>query len=131
MSPISMTLPYPVSANKYWRHIVHNGQPKTLISREARAYREEVGWIARARCLKPIEGPVSLAFELYPAANDRCMDLDNAQKVVLDALKNVAFGDDSLVWEIHAKRMRPDATGARIVVHIEPMFHDEPKLETT
>jgi crossover junction endodeoxyribonuclease RusA len=50
----------------------------------------------------------------------RCIDLDNANKVLLDALKGVAIEDDRWVRELHSQRMEPDGE-ARVVVTITPL----------
>ena len=137
---ITVALPYPISANRYWRTRVI--KPKagpaivsTYVSPEAKAYKEQVGWLLRAAGVrKPVEGRVAIAYTLYPhrpqdwqarqrklgAAWDdtvQCLDLDNAQKVLLDSLKGIAFEDDAWVRRIEARRAEPDGE-ARIVVTI-------------
>lgn len=146
---IVVTLPYPISANRYWRSRVI--KPKagpaivsTYVSPEAKAYKEQVGWILRAAGVRePIEGRVAIAYTLYPhrpqdwqtrqrklgAAWDdtvQCLDLDNAQKVLLDALKGIAFNDDAWVRKISAERAEPDGQ-ARIVVTITAISTEQPQ----
>ncbi|MEN6644600.1 MAG: RusA family crossover junction endodeoxyribonuclease [Armatimonadia bacterium] len=132
---ITLCLPYPLSANRYWRTRVMRGPrpiAQTYVSPEAEAYKADVLAIARHAGARQIAGRVSLRMALYPhqpkdwhkrteAERDalRCIDLDNALKVTLDALKGVAFGDDALVREIVAVRMEPDEKGARLVVTVE------------
>jgi crossover junction endodeoxyribonuclease RusA len=55
----------------------------------------------------------------------QCIDLDNARKVLYDALKDVAFGDDKWVRADSAERMEPDEHGARVVVTITPIAKRE------
>lgn len=50
----------------------------------------------------------------------QCIDLDNANKVLLDAMKGVAIDDDKWVRRIVAERMEPDGE-ARVVVTITPL----------
>jgi len=50
----------------------------------------------------------------------RSIDLDNAIKVTLDAMKGVAFVDDVWVRRIEAERAEPDGE-ARLVVRIWPL----------
>lgn len=146
---IVVTLPYPISANRYWRTRVI--KPKagpaivsTYVSPEAKAYKEQVGWILRAAGVRaPIEGRVAIAYTLYPhrpqdwqtrqrklgAAWDdtvQCLDLDNAQKVLLDSLKGIAFEDDAWVRRIEAQRAEPDGE-ARIVVTITAINTEQPQ----
>ncbi|MDN7848106.1 RusA family crossover junction endodeoxyribonuclease [Burkholderia seminalis] len=147
---LTVALPYPISANRYWRSRVI--KPKagaaivsTYVSTEAKAYKEQVGWMLRAAGVrKPIEGRVAIAFTLYPhrpqdwqtrqrkhgAAWDdtvQCLDLDNAQKVLLDAMKGIAFEDDAWVRRITAERAEPDVHGARVVVTITAIAAAQPQ----
>lgn len=134
---ITLVLPWPVSANRYWRSFVPRGHQRAIItlSDEAKAYKQEVGWLAKKAGVRNwIKGRVAVDIQLYPmrpadwakrAAKDpagwddtvRCIDLDNARKVLYDALKGVAFGDDRWVWEDSARRMEPDGE-ARVVVKV-------------
>lgn len=138
---ITLKLPYPISANRYWAHRVvtpKGGRPMALtyVTPEAKQYKETVGWLAKAAGVKPIMGRVAIVIELYPhrpldylkrmklhgdAWDDtvQCLDLGNTEKVLSDALKDVLFGDDKLLHDIHLKRMEPDGE-ARVVVHLTP-----------
>lgn len=133
---IIITLPYPVSANRYWQQVTINGHACSVLSKEAQQYKRDVAWLAKKAGIKPIAGRVRVGLQLYPhrpqdwakrAQRDpnywdstvRCLDLDNARKVVYDSLKNIAFGDDALVYGEWGERMVPDGEG-RVVVHIEP-----------
>lgn len=142
-----LTLPYPISNNVYWRTRSYKGRSITYVSPEAVAYKTAVGLISRVAGVRtPIAGRIALSISLYPsrpqdwerrAKKDphgwddtiKCIDLDNAQKVLLDALKNVVFEDDKWVRSITAERMTPDGE-ARVIVGIkkwearacEPLF---------
>lgn len=97
---ISLTLPEPPSANRYWR--VWRG--RAVKSTEARAYQLHVKYLAiQQRVKAPIAGDVVLTVVWYRSR--RAGDLDNRLKCLLDALKGVTFGDDKQVKEIHAKRV--------------------------
>lgn len=146
---IIVTLPYPPSANRYWRTRVI--KPKagpaivsTYVSPEAKAYKQEVGWLLRGAGVRaPLAGRIAVAYTLYPhrpldwQARQRklgdawqdtvqCIDLDNAQKVLLDALKGIAFEDDAWVRRIAAERAEPDGE-ARIIVTIAPISTERPQ----
>ena len=132
---ITLSLPYPLSANRYWRTRVMRGPrpiAQTYVSAEAEAYKADVMAIALQAGARPIPGKVSLRMALYPHQpadwhkrteeerdRVRCIDLDNALKVTIDALKDIAFEDDAMVREIVAVRMEPDEEGARVVVTVE------------
>lgn len=125
---MKLVLPYPVSANRYWRTVVaqrRDGPKKpralTFVSDEAKSYKAQCGWIAKAAGIRaPLQGPVELRFRLVPK-NGVCMDLDNALKVSIDALKGIVFGDDSQVYRIVAERLPPDTKWARLEVEVLPM----------
>lgn len=151
---VSLVLPPPISANRYWgsRSVTKKGARRpmviTYVTDEAIAYKRDVGHLALlAGVRKPILGRVALTVRMYPgrpqdwakrAAKDpdgwddgvRSIDLDNCLKVLLDALKNVAFEDDAWVRKIDAERCEPDEHGARVVVTITPIVRDSiaPKL---
>lgn len=137
---IELTLPYPISANRYWRSFMPKGhvRPIVTLSDEAKLYKESVGWIVKkAGIREPIVGRVSLEIRLYPKRpldwakraqlnpftwddDVMCLDLDNANKVLLDSLKGIAIEDDRWVRRIVAERMEPDGE-ARVVVTIRPL----------
>lgn len=141
-----LTLPYPISANRYWRTYMPNGfkEPVTAVSTEAKAYKRDCGWIVKAAGIRePIRGRVSVHLQLYPqlpkdAAKRmrddplgwdetvRCIDLDNARKVVYDALKGLAFEDDAMIFRDSGERMEPDGE-ARVVVTIEAIVREAPQ----
>lgn len=143
MSAITLTLPYPLSANRYWRTYMPKGfkAPVTTLSAEAKAYKNAVKLIAKeAGVLRPIMGRVAVTIRLYPnrpqdwakrvkidpAAWDdtvQCLDLDNANKVLFDSLKGVAIDDDKWVRRINSERMEPDGE-ARLVVTITPIVSE-------
>lgn len=116
---MKLTLPYPPSANAYWR--VWKG--RILVSAQARAYKARVGFQAAAAKARggvspylTLAGPVVVSVALYRP--QRRGDLDNTLKVLLDALKGIAFVDDSQVVEIHARRF-DDKANPRVEVTVE------------
>lgn len=135
-----ISLPYPISANRYWATatIPVKGTRKfrsvTYVTEDAKTYKTEVAWRAKAAGIQPITGRIALTVRMYPqrpqdwakrAAKNpdswdddvRSIDLDNALKVLLDALKGVAFDDDKWVRRIDAERCEPDGE-ARVEVTI-------------
>lgn len=107
------TLPYPPSANRYWRNV----RGRTLKSREARRYAVECQWLARAESDGALlQGEVAVTLRLYRPSKRG--DLDNRIKVVLDALQGVAYADDKQVIEIHAYRY-DDKENPRIEIDVQ------------
>ncbi len=135
---IVLTLPYPLSSNRYWRP-VNIGKHITIVpTKEAKAYKAEVAWLARqAGVHQPLQGRIALHVQLYPQRPQdwarrarrepltwdddvRCIDLGNAEKVLSDALNGVAWLDDKQHRRILLERMEPDGD-ARMVVRIEQL----------
>lgn len=128
---IDVRLPYPISANRYWgRRFVKpkGGKPgfiQDYVTPEARAYRETVGWMLRQAGMSTvIKGKVRVDLQLYPHCPQdwrlrqrkdplrwdetvQRLDLDNARKVVTDALKEVAIEDDFWIWKDTGEVMEP------------------------
>jgi crossover junction endodeoxyribonuclease RusA len=147
MGSIKLTLPLPPSSNRYWRVVVPKGAAfaNIYVSEEARRYKRQVKIAAGdAGIWEPIPGRVSVAVDLYPHRpldwqkrvradpmnwddGVRCLDLDNCLKVLLDALRGVAFKDDAWVRKITAARMEPDQDGERVVITIEPIVRISPQ----
>ena len=140
MDPVTLTLPYPISTNRYYRTFMPKGfkAPVTTLSKEAKQYKAQVRVIAKEAGIKePMQGRVAVAYTLYPQRPQdytkrmridpmswddtvQCVDLDNAQKVLMDSLKGVVFDDDKWVRRILAERAEPDGE-ARLVVTITPI----------
>lgn len=123
---IRLALPFPPSANRYWRSLISEGgrivapqelrrrklSVRVVKSAEARQYVKDTVHVAAQS--PQIRGLVSVAGHFYFPS--RAGDLDNRVKQWLDGLKDGAFGDDSKVWELYLRR------------HLDP---DNPRVETT
>ncbi|MES2634048.1 MAG: RusA family crossover junction endodeoxyribonuclease [Pseudomonadota bacterium] len=148
--PVTVTLPSPPSANRYWRSRVI--QPKagpaivsTYVSTEAKQFKESAGWLLKAAGIRqPFAGRVQVDLQLYPhrpldwkkrlkadplywADTVQRIDADNALKVTLDSLKDIAFGDDRAVWKASVEVMEPDGRDACVVVTITPLVKSNPQ----
>lgn len=130
-----ITLPYPISANRYWRAIVIRGHAMMAPTSEAKKYKRDVGLLANAAGLRVSRERMVLEVRLYPnrpldfakrAARDpdrwddtvQCLDLGNCEKVLSDALNGIAWVDDKQLRRIVLERMEPDAGGARLEIRI-------------
>lgn len=109
---ISITLPYPPSANRYWR----NFRGRMVISAEAKAFKEQAAWIAKASGAQMITGAVSMLVDIYRPAKRG--DLDNTLKVTIDSLQGIFYENDSQIVEIHA-RLHDDKRNPRAVVCVK------------
>lgn len=143
---ITLTLPWPISANRYWISFYAPKLKRVCVgpTSEAKAYKTEVGWRAKAAGIRqPLAGPIEVTLQLFPhlpkdwakrAKNDplwwdltvMSIDLDNAQKVLWDALKNIAFTDDRMIRKSQAEIAVPDGE-ARVVITIKPYERAHPQ----
>ena len=145
MPMIELTLPYPISANRYWgtRVVKLKATGKwasmTYVTKEADAYKLDVEKLVLAAGIrKPLPGRVAIEVTLVPNRpldwkkrvrldplnwddTVQCIDLDNANKVLLDSLKGIAIEDDKWVRRITSERIEPDGGPARVVVRITPL----------
>ncbi|WP_169295690.1 hypothetical protein [Advenella sp. EE-W14] len=62
MTTISLKLPYPVSANRYWKTRVIKNFAQTYLSAEAKDYRKQV--MRLAANFKTVQGDVSIGLVL-------------------------------------------------------------------
>jgi len=114
----TITLPYPVSANRYWRK---TNTGRTYISSDAIAYRAIVASVCKKDGIIKSASKVLLKVTLHPRltkkgySNAVVIDLDNALKVTLDALQGHAYKDDKQVCQIYLEYGEPVANGGLTV----------------
>lgn len=115
-----ITLPYPPSGNRYWRldkrhgHLYRSPVAKKYIEGLEAIVREQMGQRVRFPVFR---GPVAVALVLFrPQASG---DLDNFEKILLDALKGVAYVDDSQVVRKVADR-EDSKLNPRVEVLVQP-----------
>ncbi|HOD84218.1 MAG TPA: RusA family crossover junction endodeoxyribonuclease [Phycisphaerae bacterium] len=107
-----LTLPYPPSVNRYYRHVGF----RTLISREGRAYRTAVCLALRQAGVRPLDGPLAVGLDLYPP-DRRTRDADNVQKALLDALQHGgAYGNDSQIKKLLTIMREQVVLGGKVIV---------------
>lgn len=93
-------LPWPPSANRYWR----NYKGRTLVSEKARAYKNGVKALSYTWRANQIKGRVKVIIYAFPPDN-RIRDLDNLLKITIDSIKGTGlFIDDSQIDEISISR---------------------------
>ncbi len=116
-------LPYPPSANRYWRSF----RGRMVRSAEANTYRDITQQTFTEAGVDLFEEPVVVRMELHPVLpadwerrqkkdphwwlRVRRLDLDNAQKVVLDALQGVCFVNDRMVTKLTISLGEPVSCG--------------------
>jgi len=123
---VTFTLPWPPSMNRYWRNV----QGRTLISRDGRAYRDDV-YASCAHQIKAsrLDGGTGARLRLHITAHPpdkRKRDLDNLLKAPLDAMQHAGvFEDDGLIDDLHITRGLPEKPG-RLIVTIAPAPEQTP-----
>lgn len=82
---------------------------------EMKRFKQEVGIILRVAGWKPMRG--EMAWSMVWRRGRRAGDLSNREKVLEDALKGLAWGDDAQVVEKHTYRVDdPDNPGVTLEV---------------
>ena len=111
----TLVLPYPVSANRYWRHFGN----RPIVSSEAMKYKIEIAAIAELQGVVPLQGDVRLDLVLFAkktkkdsSKRPRCIDLSNSLKVTEDALIGIAYDDDAQTRQITMAYGEPVFGGA-------------------
>lgn len=120
---ITLTLPYPPSANRIWRNVIHRGKPRTLLSAEGRQYRGAVG----QHCLmqkvagKRLSGRLRVVVYMHSPDNRR-RDVSNILKALEDAITHAGvWRDDSQIDDVRVVRMGVVPKGAKVEVEIEEL----------
>lgn len=117
---MKLTLPYPPSANRYWRKRTmpgKTGAAAVVVYRTpvAKAYVAGVERLVRERAPDPYPGDVCIAVDVFRPRKSG--DLSNRFKVLEDALRGVAIVDDSYTVEIVMRRWE-DADFPRVQAEV-------------
>lgn len=101
MTALNLTLPWPPSANTYYRNV----QGKTLISSAGRAYRAAVSdQVLIQRGARMYAGRLAVSIVAH-VPDKRRRDLDNLMKSTLDSLTHAGVWiDDSQIDSLHIAR---------------------------
>mgnify|MGYP000857393862 FL=1 len=114
---IIVQLPYPPSTNRMWR----NYRGRQVLSAEGRAYKANVGWLAKAAGAKVVEHDVALIVTLHPRTNldgtasAVVLDLSNSIKLAEDALQGIAYANDKQIKRLSAAYGNPMKDGGLTV----------------
>ncbi len=116
---IELELPWPPSTNRVWRNVVVAGKPRTLLSKEGKAYRAlVVRQVLLARANHQLAGRLAVSL-LAEAPDRRARDLDNICKATLDALTHAGvYLDDSQIDRLLVER-GPVCKPGRLLITIK------------
>lgn len=87
-------LPLPPSANRYWRVSKYG---KVYVTKEAKAYKQEIGWLAKTMDICKLSGLVAMDIDVY--RKNKRSDLKNFEKILSDALQGILFENDLQVCD--------------------------------
>ena len=116
-----LVLPFPPSANTYYRSIRMGQSCRVLISKRGREYKQEVVDLIASMTEQdtfPISSRVGMSVMLH-APNRRRYDLDNRAKALCDAIEDAgifAIGDEQI--DALTLRRGEIIKGGRAVVHL-------------
>jgi Holliday junction resolvase RusA-like endonuclease len=117
MNEITLTLPWPPSANVYWR----SDRGYVHVSAEAKAYKNEVGWMCREQEVEMFNGPIEIIIHAYMPSSRG--DLGNVEKVTSDSLQGYCYENDVQLHHIELFRheaSKPKRKNAKVIVTIRP-----------
>lgn len=104
---IRLSLPWPPSVNRIWRHPTKGRNAgRHLLSEEGRQYRQAVQntVLNQLRALPRLSGRLSICIVVNPPDRRR-RDLDNLQKAILDGLMHAGvYLDDSQADDLRIVR---------------------------
>lgn len=93
----------PPSVNHY-KGITQTG--KVYKTDAAKIYQQEFAAAAQIAGARLVDGPVTI--RVIIRAEPSRIDIDNAQKLIFDALIGIVYTDDKAVWGLSVKRQMPE-----------------------
>jgi crossover junction endodeoxyribonuclease RusA len=117
MSELYIKLPFPPTLNTYHRHIVIQGKPRTILSKQGREYKQSVlnAVLFDDGDHPPMMGRLHVTIAVAPPDNRR-RDLDNIPKSVLDSLTEAKiWGDDEQIDQLLIIRLPVEKPGYAMV----------------
>lgn len=94
----------PKSTQHIYRNTCRGGFSTTYMTAEGKALKEAYQWEAKSQWKAPLlTGDISVSVTLF-FGTKRKADLDNFNKLSLDALTGIVYEDDSQIAELRLKR---------------------------
>ncbi|HEV7514517.1 MAG TPA: RusA family crossover junction endodeoxyribonuclease [Candidatus Acidoferrum sp.] len=104
MAKTIILLGEPKSTQHIYRATCRGKFPTTYMTAEGKAIKEAYQWEAKSQWKgKPLEGDIDVTITLYFGTKRRA-DLDNFNKLSLDALTDIAYLDDSQIAKLTIER---------------------------
>lgn len=113
----------PKSTNHIYRAACRGRFPTTYMTPEGKALKEAYQWEAQAQAakagFKPLAGDLAVSIRFFLCTH-RKRDLDNMNKLVLDALTGIAWEDDSQIADLRLTRAY-DRASPRIEITVSTL----------
>lgn len=94
----------PPSANRYWRTKAIGKRVITYVSDEAKQFKRDMYYMARAAKVVKTLSPVSVSITWHRKTAKSTGDIDNRIKVILDSLNGIAWDDDKQVHRLFIEK---------------------------
>lgn len=108
----------PKSTQHIYQSACRGRFPTVYMTAQGKGIKQAYQWEARSQYRgKPLAGELAVSVRFYFATR-RKRDLDNQNKLVLDALSGIAYADDSQIVELTLRRDH-DPAKPRIEVTVE------------
>lgn len=123
MNTLTITLPYPPTANTYYRKY----RGRMVLSDRGRVYKDTAAKLWRAEHglrPRPMSGRLSMLIQAW-MPDRRVRDIDNIQKPVLDSLKGFAYEDDKTVRDLRTVERGVDKDNPRVEITVTKEAEDE------
>lgn len=112
----------PPSVNHAYYHVrMRSGRIIKVKTKEAKVFVEKVKTVAKELNLVMIPKTVKIGMQVYYfVADNRKHDIDNLNKVMIDALQGIVFEDDNQIYLLHCRKYKEDNKhGVEII--LEPL----------
>lgn len=89
----------PISVNAAYR----TWRGRVLISAKGREFKKIICKKLTELNLTKIEGKIEMSI-IYYFKDNRCRDIDNYQKVLIDCMKDILFEDDKMIYKLNLEK---------------------------
>jgi crossover junction endodeoxyribonuclease RusA len=121
---VKVVLPYPPSANAYWRLFTPKGKgarPRVIVSEAGRLYKELVADMLAGKLGTLLAGPLFVEVEVFRPL--RARDLSNNPKILEDALQGSLFVNDGQTVRMQLEHWDTEPHDPRVQVTVTEDFN--------
>lgn len=93
------------STNHIYKYACRGNNPCMYLTNEGTALKEQYGWEARSQWRgEPLEGDIEAQIRIFHG-DKRKRDVDNYNKLILDALSGIIYYDDKQITKISIEKL--------------------------